>query len=35
MGLEGASFGWYLRRVSAAALAGYVAAIACYTALHA
>jgi Na+/H+ antiporter NhaD/arsenite permease-like protein len=34
MGLEGVSFGYYFKRVTPWALMGYVAAIACYVALH-
>jgi Na+/H+ antiporter NhaD/arsenite permease-like protein len=34
MGLEKASFGWYLRRVTPWALAGYLAGIATYVAGH-
>lgn len=34
MGLEGAGFGWYMRKVTPWALMGYVAAISSYVVLH-
>lgn len=34
MSVEGAGFGWYLKRVTPAAAAGYAAAFAAYAALH-
>jgi Na+/H+ antiporter NhaD/arsenite permease-like protein len=34
MGLEGAGFGWYMRKVTPWALLGYAAAISSYVVLH-
>jgi hypothetical protein len=34
MGMEGAGFGWYARRITPGVLAGYGAAIAAYVAAH-
>jgi Na+/H+ antiporter NhaD/arsenite permease-like protein len=34
MGLEGAGFGWYMRKVTPWALLGYAAAISSYVIMH-
>jgi Na+/H+ antiporter NhaD/arsenite permease-like protein len=34
MGLEGAGFGWYMRKVTPWALLGYAAAISSYVVMH-